>query len=336
MAGITIDGLVSGIQTSDVIAKLMEVERLPLTRMEDQKKDYQDKINLLQDLAGSLATLKLSVDNLKTSSLYRARTVTSSNESVLTASAQAGAPTGRYALQVEQVALAHQLASGATSDPASQVFGTGTITIQVGSGTPKVINITSANNSLNGIRDAINNAGLSLSATVVGAGSEYRLVLLSRTTGADGTVTVTVDLTGGTETLAFSTIQPPQDARVLLGTASGSSEPLAFEFSSNTVQGLLPGVTLNLLSASTTPVTVEVKEDTSLLEDQVNRFVESYNAVISLIKNYTFYDPDTQEKGPFLGNINLSLIRSQLERVVIAPVSGVAAKVNSLAMLGIT
>ncbi|MEN3186780.1 MAG: flagellar filament capping protein FliD [Atribacterota bacterium] len=336
MAGITIDGLVSGIQTGDVIAKLMEVERLPVTRMEEQKKEYQTKITLLQDLATKLATLKLSADNLKTSSLYRSRVVVSSNETVLTASAQAGAPVGRYTLTVEQIALAHQLASGVTSDPAAQVFGSGTITIQVGSGSPKVINVSSSKGSLNGIRDLINNAGLPVSATVVGANGEYRLVLLSQITGQDGEVNVAVNLTGGSETLSFSTIQPPQNARVLLGVASGGSTPLSFEFSSNTVQNLLPGVALNLLSASTNPVTVEVKEDTGLLEEQIRRFVESYNDVISLVKEYTFYDPDTRKKGPFLGNVNLSIIRSQLERIITAPVSGVEKAVNSLAMLGIT
>lgn len=336
MAGITIDGLVSGIQTGDVIAKLMEVERLPVTRMEERKKEYQTKITLLQDLATKLSTLKLSADNLKTSSLYRSRVVVSSNEAVLTASAQVGAPVGRYTLTVEQIALAHQLASGVTSDPAAQVFGSGTITIQVGSGSPKVINVSSSNGSLNRIRDLINNAGLPVSATVVGANGEYRLVLLSQITGQDGEVNVTVNLTGGSETLSFSTIQPPQNARVLLGVASGGSTPLSFEFSSNTVQNLLPGVALNLLSASTNPVTVEVKEDTGLLEEQIRRFVESYNDVISLVKEYTFYDPDTRKKGPFLGNVNLSIIRSQLERIITAPVSGVEKAVNSLAMLGIT
>ncbi|MCX7731176.1 MAG: flagellar filament capping protein FliD [Candidatus Caldatribacterium sp.] len=336
MAGITIDGLVSGIQTGEVIEKLMQVERLPIKRMEEKKKDYEEKISLLQNLAAKLATLKLAVDNLRTSSLYRSRSAMSSNEAVLKATAQAGAPIGRYVLQVERIALAHQLASGVVADPGAQVFGTGTITLRVGSGPSKVVVVTTSNNSLYGIRDAINNAGLPLSATVVGAGSEYRLVLLSRVTGENGGVTIDVNLSGGTEILEFSTIQPPQNARVLLGVASENSDPVAFTFSSNTVQGLLPGVTLDLLAPSTTPVTVEVQKDTNLLEDQIKRFVESYNEVIALIKEYTFYDPDTRKKGPFLGNINLSLIRSQLERIVVSPVSGVEESVNSLAMLGIS
>lgn len=331
MAGITIDGLVSGLQTGDIIQKLMEVERLPIKRMEEKKKAYQEKITLLQGLSEKLSTLKLAVDNLRTSSLYRSRTATSSNESVLKATAQPGAPTGRYTLQVEQIALAHQLASNAVSDPTSRVFGTGTITIQVGSGTPVTVDITDTSNSLEGIRNAINNAGLPLSATVVGGEGEYRLVLLSRNTGEAGEITVTIDLSGGTETLSFSTIQPPQNAQVLLGTSS----PIVFEFSSNTVTTLLPGVTLNLLASSSTPVTVEVTEDTTLLKDQIQRFVESYNDVVNTIKDLTRYDPDTGDKGAFLGDVNLSIVRSQLERVITSAVSGVPEAVNSLAMLGL-
>ena len=340
MAGITIDGLVSGLQTADLIAELMEAERAPITRMESTKEEYQNKISLLQDLSLKLSTLKISADTLNTSSLYGARAVTSSQENVLTASAQSGAPTGRYTIQVEQIALAHQLASGVTSDPSTQVFGTGTITLQVGSGSPVNINITSDNNSLNGIRDAINNAGLPITASIVGSGSEYRLVILSNATGTEGQITLNVNLQEEeegeeVETLSFSDIQPPQNAKLLLGVATDTSTPLSFEFSSNTVTGLLPGVTLNLLSSSSSSVTVEVKEDTSLLQEQIEKFVENYNDVINTIDNLTFYDPDSGEKGAFLGDVNLSIIQMQLERAVTSVVSSAPEEVNSLSMLGV-
>lgn len=336
MAGITIDGLVSGLQTGDLIAELMKAERAPITRMESTKEEYQNKISLLQDLSLKLSTLKISADTLNTSSLYGTRAVTSSQESVLTASAQSGAPTGRYTIQVEQVALAHQLASEVTSDPSAQVFGTGTITLQVGSGSTVDINITSDNNSLNGIRDAINNAGLPITASIVGSGSEYSLVILSNTTGTEGEVTIDVSgLSGGTETLSFSDIQPPQNAQLLLGVTTDTSTPLSFEFSSNTVTGLLPGVTLNLLSSSSSSVTVEVKEDTSLLQEQIEKFVENYNDVVNTIDNLTFYDPDSGEKGSFLGDVNLSIIQMQLERAVTSVVSSAPEEVNSLSMLGV-
>jgi flagellar hook-associated protein 2 len=310
--------------------------------MESTKEEYQNKISLLQDLSLKLSTLKISADTLNTSSLYGARTVTSSQENVLTASAQSGAPTGRYTIQVERIALAHQLASGVTSDPSAQVFGTGTITLQVGSGSQVTINITSDNNSLNGIRDAINNAGLPVTASIVGSGSEYHLVILSNATGTEGQITLDVNLQveegeGGeeVETLSFSDIQPPQNAKLLLGVAIDASTPLSFEFSSNTVTGLLPGVTLNLLSSSSSSVTVEVKEDTSLLQEQIEKFVENYNDVINTIDNLTFYDPDSGEKGSFLGDVNLSIIQMQLERAVTSVVKSAPEEVNSLSMLGV-
>ncbi len=208
--------------------------------------------------------------------------------------------------------------------------------MQVGSGSPVDINITSDNNSLNGIRDAINNAGLPVTASIVGSGSEYRLVILSNTTGTEGEVTLDVSgLSGGTETLSFSDIQPPQNAKLLLGVATDTSDPLSFEFSSNTVTGLLPGVTLNLLSSSSSSVTVEVKEDTSLLQEQIEKFVENYNDVINTIDNLTFYDPDSGEKGSFLGDVNLSIIQMQLERAVTSVVKSAPEEVNSLSMLGV-
>lgn len=94
-------------------------------------------------------------------------------------------------------------------------------------------------------------------------------------------------------------------------------------------------MTLNLLSSSSSSVTVEVKEDTSLLQEQIEKFVENYNDVINTIDNLTFYDPDSGEKGSFLGDVNLSIIQMQLERAVTSVVKSAPEEVNSLSMLGV-
>ncbi len=78
-----------------------------------------------------------------------------------------------------------------------------------------------------------------------------------------------------------------------------------------------------------------MKEDTSLLQEQIEKFMENYNDVINTIDNLTFYDPDSGEKGSFLGDVNLSIIQMQLEQAVTSVVKSAPEEVNSLGMLGV-
>jgi flagellar capping protein FliD len=74
------------------------------------------------------------------------------------------------------------------------------------------------------------------------------------------------------------------------------------------------------------PITVEVKEDTSLLQEQIEKFVENYNDVINTIDNLTYYDLIVVRKGAFLGDVNLAIIQMQLERAVTSVVRSAQKK----------
>ncbi|HSV30820.1 MAG TPA: flagellar filament capping protein FliD [Atribacteraceae bacterium] len=337
MGIMTIDGLVSGLDTSDIIKKLMEIERAPITRMENDKTVNEAKIEILQDLNTRLLTLKSYADNLKTPSFFQSKSAVSSQSSVLGAEAGTTAQPGRHALTVERLALAHQVAAhnGIGQGYASKTapaFGTGTITLQMGQ-TTRTITITAANNTLEGIRDAVNRTGLALSATVVSTETGFSLLVMSRETGVAGEVAFTVDLTGFTPgyELAFRNIQPAQNARVLLGTVN----PLVYEGNSNRITDLIPGVTIDLKTTSAVPVMLDVTVDTSLVEENIRGFISNYNEVLDTIKQLTRYNPETRDQGVFLGNFVVSNLRHQLERVVSGIVASAPPETNSLPMIGI-
>ena len=137
----------------------------------------------------------LTSRRLPTSLRWQARfsqfTTSSSDTTKATISATSSASLGSYQLAVTNLASAQTLASG-TFTATSDTLGTGTLTIAIGtpsysgstyssfSQTSSVdITIDSSNNTLSGVRDAINNAGAGVNASILKNGDNYQLLLVS-------------------------------------------------------------------------------------------------------------------------------------------------------------
>ncbi len=133
------------------------------------------------------------------------------------------------------------------------------------------------------------------------------------------------------------TIQQPADARVTLGSTTGGGAPLTVTSSSNTITDLVPGVTLNLLSANpSSPVTVTVTNDTSSIEKAIRGFVDAYNKANSAINDQFKYDPETGKGGILMGDTTLLNVQSTLRNSVINTVPGLPSSMNALSAIGIT
>ena len=148
-----------------------------------------------------------------------------------------------------------------------------------------------------------------------------RLVLVSKTSGAAGNLTVT------SPALNFTQGTAGVDAKLTV-------DGVPIDSSSNTVATAIPGVTLNLASAApNTPVTIAVGADTSQATDTINNFVSAYNTVMNDINTQFTVDTNGQE-GPLAGLSQLSGLQSQLLSAVSYSVSGTGQYVN-LQSLGI-
>lgn len=175
--------------------------------------------------------------------------------------------------------------------------------------------IAAGNGSLQQVVDNINAAGAGVTASAVQVGSSaYLLQLSSNTTGAAGNITVESgpfsSALGG-----FSTITQGQDAVVSVGGQGGYT----LSSSSNTVQGLLPGVTINLVSAQaagSSPITLTVSPDGSAMANQVQSLVTAANQALSDINKYAGYNYSTNTGGPLMGDSNLNALTSAILQVV--------------------
>lgn len=183
----------------------------------------------------------------------------------------------------------------------------GSITIQVGSGTAQTINVGSNSNTLAGLASAINAAAIGVTANVITDASGSRLSLVSGTSGTGGDLTVTSNLTDATTSTAlnYNTAQAGANASLTVDGVGISS-------ASNTVSNVIPGVTFQLLSSAPgTDVQVVIANDTSGVETALAAFVSDYNSLISAINTQEGVDSSGNAE-PLYGSPTLSLLQEQI------------------------
>ena len=201
---ISIDGLVTGFSTSEMIDKIMAVERRGVTLLEARQARANTQLAAFRALNSKLLSVLSSARTLARSTSFGAKSISVSDETILTASGGIGAAPGTYAVTVNALARNHQLASQGYADSDSTTVGTGTIQLQVGDGETVTVTIDGTNNTLAGVRAAINDADAGVAASILNDGSDavpYRLLLTANETGADNTISVTTSLSGGTGTI---------------------------------------------------------------------------------------------------------------------------------------
>ncbi|MEW5743983.1 MAG: flagellar filament capping protein FliD [Nitrospirota bacterium] len=160
----------SGLDINSIVSQLMQIEQRPLQRLQQRQADYQAKISAYATLLNGITTLKGAVSALKGASLGMSASL--SDSTYLTASASSTAAAGTHTVQVGALASAQSVysirfgsSSGAVADLSTVMSQK--LKLQVGTGTAKEITIDSTNNTLSGIRDAINTANAGVTAAIV-------------------------------------------------------------------------------------------------------------------------------------------------------------------------
>jgi flagellar hook-associated protein 2 len=284
-----------------------------------------------------LQSFSSSITNLGDADTLLKKSVTQSSSDYLSASVSSDAQAGA-SYQVEVVSLAQIQKSVAVTGVADKTLanlGTGTLNLTV-DGVSHSIDITSANNSLQGIMQAINSANLGVSAGIINDGSTspdngltpatpYRLVL----SGANVGKTFSLDssgLTNGATIGAFNTVQPATQAHVRVDTTDIYSD-------SNTLTEAIPGVTLNLLQAKTgTNTTLNVSLDKSSIKSSIQAFATGYNAVVSFITSQSVINGSGG--GILNGDSGLSAIKRHLQSMLTSAFPN-AGSLKSMSQLGL-
>ncbi|PZF59624.1 hypothetical protein DEJ23_00865 [Curtobacterium sp. MCSS17_008] len=285
---LAIDGLVSGLKTTDLINSLMTIEQVPQTLLKSKLTDTNSFVSSLQTINSLVQTLATKAgDAAKATSLdvYGAK----SSSSGVTVATDSTASAGSVSFQVGSTAAAHV---GVTAAMSTWSAAAEPLTLVGADG--KKTTVTPASGSLDDAVTAINKAGAGVTATKVAAGTDtdgtklYRLQLSATKTGAAAAFELhrgtSDDVTAGTATNVFTqpgaaVVTQGRDASVTLwaGTAAAQTVTSA----TNTFDDLLPGLDVTVSQTTTDPITVTVAQDTTKAQAVASGLVDAFNAITS-------------------------------------------------------
>jgi flagellar hook-associated protein 2 len=303
---------------ASIIGNLQNVE----TPWKNQLSDLECQDTVLSNLGTLFSNLSNDISALTDfQGVLASKTGSSSDDNVLElTSASPTATAGTHTVVVNNLA---QTSSGYLT-PITNASDTlsGAITLQVGaSGTPQTITLNSTDNTLAGLAAAINSSGVGVTAGVLTDASGSRLSLVSGTSGANGTIQVTsstlVDTSNANAALSYTSSVTGLNAQLTV-------DGVALESASNTVNGLIPGVTFQLLAPSATEtgggleqIQVVIANDDTDVGSTINQFVTDYNAVVSAI-NSQEANTSSGTAEPLYGSPTLSVLQQQLVGGLIA------------------
>jgi flagellar hook-associated protein 2 len=319
-----------GIDVASTVSQIIAIEQAVETPWKNQLTTLKAQDTALSSLGTDLSTLSSSLQALTDfSGVFASKQGSSSDTNVVVlSSATPAASAGSHSITVNSLAQTSSAYSGAIANASDTLSGT--LTIQVGSGTAKSITIDSNSNTLASLAAAINAASMGVRASVIKDTSGSRLSLVSATSGAAGQITLTSSLsdttTGGA--VAFQQGQQGKDASL-------SVDGLDVTTASNTVSDVIPGVTFQMLaiSGASQPVQVQITNDNSSIEQAMSAFVTAYNAVVTDIKTQEGKDSSGNAQ-PLYGDPTLALIQNQLTSGLLG--GAASGAINNLAQLGLS
>jgi flagellar hook-associated protein 2 len=361
--GISSPGIGSGLDVNSLVSQLMSLESQPLTLLQKKEATYQSQVSALGQVKSAMSTFQSAIQGLTDPVQFQAVKATVGDSSILSASADASAAPGSYALEVSQLAQSQKLVTAGQASTTAAI-GAGTITFDFGtisggsfdaatgkytgasfasSGSgAKNVTIDSAHASLSGIRDAINAAGIGVTASIVndGSASPNRLVLTNSATGAATSMKVSVS--GDAALSSLLSQDPASDSgqalqqTIAAQDAKFSIDGLAVTKPSNHVTDLIDGVTLDLTKTNAgSPTTLTVARDTASAVSAVKKFVDAFNAVNKTLSDSSSYDPSTKTAAPLNGDSTIRNIQIRLRSMLSTVVKGSGAY-SRLADVGVT
>lgn len=334
MATISSAGIGSGLDVNSIVSQLVALEKQPIKSLEIKATNVKAQISAFGGVQSQFAALTDVAVKLSDSSAWGARKATSSNTNGASITATGSAVATSFRLDVDQLSGSQSISSAAVSSTSTP--GAGTLKIQVGSwnttgptftegASSEVAVSIAATDTLADIAVKINSAGSGVVASVFNDGTNARLLLQSRTTGEaagfrvqsaqpalSGLVFDPQGTPGGGMAATGIPVQYGQNAKARIN-------GLALTSSTNTLTDNLPGVTISLLSTTTTgygtfqsdgvtsaevksPITMTISEDVTPAVKNVSDFVAAYNKLATTLASLTRYDAATKTAGLFQGD----------------------------------
>nr|NIQ01417.1 flagellar filament capping protein FliD [Nitrospinaceae bacterium]NIR55437.1 flagellar filament capping protein FliD [Nitrospinaceae bacterium]NIS85877.1 flagellar filament capping protein FliD [Nitrospinaceae bacterium]NIT82721.1 flagellar filament capping protein FliD [Nitrospinaceae bacterium]NIU44930.1 flagellar filament capping protein FliD [Nitrospinaceae bacterium] len=338
----SIFGLRSGFDSASLVEKLIALQARPMDLKLAQIAAQETKLEAFQDLRSKLQTFQSALNSLGTVDRFQVSSAdfvkTAGTGNVLSVAASSSASPGTFDITVNALAQETVLLSDdGYNDPTDAIEkgpiapGNYFVEVTVG-GTPTQIAID-PNDSIQSVVDAINNSGADVTASIIDDGAAvdpFKIVIQGNQPGTANAVTARVfNEIGGAQTLqlSFTVVQAESDASVAV-------DGVTFARSTNSINDIIPGVTLNLESVGSGTLTIAIDNDA--IAGKIEDFVKAFNQLMAFIDSETTFNPETFETGTLFGNTAVQGLETSLRRIVTGQVSGVSGNFEFLSQIGIT
>ena len=363
-------GAGSGINSGSIVKQLVEIEKtFKQTGLDESRSKFDAQVSDYGMLKSALSTLQDSAKTLQNSSSFSTKNADFTDSSGIVPSLlEDDAQAGSYTLEVLAIAQAQSLSAAASFANINDEVGKGVLTFSFGEWDAGVmtppnppeaftvdsskdaftVTIDDANNSLTGLRDAINDADQGVQASIINDGNAFRLVITAES-GASNELQISVAEDGGSPTnndssglsrFAFEPGVGGANQQMLQQQAGADSSlivnGLGVTRSSNKVDDVIQGFTFDLIkSAPGEVMSVNIFEDKSTAEQVVRDFVDTFNAFLEAVKPLTGVDPETEELGSLSRDATTKSIMSGLRGILAQAVPGSQGDFSTLATIGI-
>lgn len=344
---VQLSGGSSNIDFVDTVDQMIAARRLPADSLEKRVEANDEKLAALKELQTLVGTLKDTMANLygatsfdNSKNIFEAKQIFASSTgspagSLVGVTASNAAKTGSYTFEINQIATKHKLSSNtqsvAANADATGVTGTGTFTITGGKGSSSIT--VNAGDSLQDIRDRINNVkdSTGVQASVVKVSdTQSTLIFTSTAEGENNRMSFSDDTGSVLQNLGVLTDATTINAANVIDVGNNAElelDGIAVTRSSNEFSDLIDGLSVSLYDAEPgTKVTIEIEQDLNQAKSAIMDFVDAYNAVQTFINEKTYVDPSTgsaSDDAILLGNSSVKGIESSLQQIAGSFANGV-------------
>lgn len=311
MASVTFGGLITGLDSNSIIDSLIKAEKQAGQPLQKQQTQYTARNNVLTDLATRLSSLRGVASSLGIAAFVRSVSGTSSDTSRATVGVVGAAVPGTHSLVVGQLAQAGVYQSSTFASNTDGIAGTGSLEITAGSAAPVTVSFDN-NDSLTDIADKINSASSRVAASVLYDGTNYRLLVQARDSGAANALS----FAEAGSALGFT---DPGANVVTAQDASFTFDNIAITRATNVFSDVLPGVTLSLVSK--TPIggaatTISIANDRPGTIAKVQKLVDAYNGVASLLRDQLAYTGTVKGPDTLFGDAGATGLQRQIGSII--------------------
>lgn len=331
--GISLGGLGSGLPPN-IVEQLMEIEKIPIKNIEKNKGKEENRLKLVTELESKLNAISGTIGALASTKGFSDVKLMSGDPNVIQGTVDpSSSVNGNWNIEVMELAQKAAAISNGFPDKDKTQIGVGYFRFETPDGSQDVY-INGSNNTMEGVANAINRAGIGVRASVLNDRSSpdapFKLIVSGDSVGGDNQVNYpTLYFLDGDQDMYFDEEREAKNGRVKV-------DGFEFEIGDNKVTDIIPGVTLELKQANPgKSINVSVKEDKEVVSGKVKSFVDAVNGVLSFVQSQNSLSKESDTSQTLGGDSLLRSVENRMRNLIQNPQLGVGSDINRLNQVGI-